>query len=175
MRIGLALLFCLATSASLHAQHSFVNRSFDIRFTEVQETDDAERPEIPQNRRTRIYVGRETAATRITRNWDKPPPGLEHLDASGGLGEWVSLQGRARIRHDVEGKVLTQTIATSSFTARIIIELDGADCKVRFENTLLPGQEYFRMRNIALGTPMRIFRLRTDAGASCAMSAEMLW
>ena len=132
-------------------------------------------PEIPQLRRTQIQVGKTAASTRITRNWASAPPGLEHLEASGGLGEWVSLQGRARLQHRVEGNRLTQTVLTSSFAARLVIELDGEGCKVKIENVLSPGESYFRMRNIALGTPMRITAIRIEANPVCAMSEELLW
>lgn len=176
MRASIILfLACFGASAPARAENLFAGRSFDIFFTEVQETDDPERPEIAQNRRTQIHIGNASAATRITRNWDRPPPALEHLDAAGALGAWVSLQNRARIRHNVEANTLTQTIATGSFIARLVIELDGAACKVRIENALLAGETHFRMRNIAFGTPMRINRIRTEAAPVCRATKDLLW
>lgn len=169
-----AMAFVAAAAPAL-AETAFANRSFDIRFREVQETDDPARPQIPQDRRTRIHVGTLAAATRITRNWTAPPPALEHLEASGALGDWVSLQGRARLQHKVDGKTLTQTVLTSSFASRLVIELDGDGCKARIENVLSPGESYFRMRNIALGTPMRILAIRIEGTPVCAMSEEHLW
>lgn len=138
-------------------------------------TADPERPEIPQNRRTQIQVGASSAATRITRNWDKPPPGLENLDASGPIGAWASLQNRAYLRHSIDGSRLTQTIMTNSFVTRMIIELDGAGCKVRIDYALQNGESYYRMRNIALGTPMRVTAIRTQAPPECIPGEDVLW
>ncbi len=176
-RLFLVLPSLLIAICGARAQSAgpFAHRNFDIRFTEVQVTDDPERPEIPQNRRTRVQVGVSAAATRVTRNWDKPPPGLEHLDARGPLGVWVSLQNRARLRHEVDGNRLTQTILTSSFVTRMIIELDGEGCKVRFEHALLAGETHFRMRNIALGTPMKVRAIRTRGEPVCAADEDLLW
>ena len=176
MRVAI-IITILAAAPVAHAQTAglFANRNFDIRFTETQFTDDPERPVIAQNRRTQIQVGFAAAATRITRNWDKPPPGLEHLDASGQLGQWVSLQNRAHLRHQVEASRLVQTIMTSSFVTRMTIELDRAGCKVRLDHALNPGEKYYRMRNIALGTPMQIRDIRTEANPTCALAEDVLW
>lgn len=164
----------MATPACAQSAGPFANRNFDIRFTEIQITEDPERPEIPQRRRTQIQVGTSAAATRISRNWDRPPPAIEHLDASGMLGSWVSLQNRARLRHAVDGKRLTQTILTRGFATRLVIELDGAGCKARIDHALQPGETHFRMRNIALGTPMLIREIRTIE-PTCAIGEDVLW
>jgi hypothetical protein len=176
LAVGCAL-GCVApiTLARAQSAGSFANKTFDIRFTEVQATEDPARPEIPQNRRTIIRIGEDAAATRIVRNWDKPPPGLETFEAAGPLGKWISLQSRARLRHVVDGPRLTQTIMTSSFVSRMTIELQGAGCKVRFAYFLLPGETYFRMRNIALGTPMRVKAIRVEAAPQCAIAEDLLF
>ena len=171
----LAAFACLTAPAQAQSAGVFAHRSFDVMFTEVQATDDPARPEIPQNRRTQIAVSANAASTSIMRNWDKPPPGLENLVAAGPIGEWISLEHRARLRHSVEGKRFTQTILTSSFVTRLIIELDGGECRARVENNLLPGEGFFRMRNIALGTPMRITAIRTEGQPECAVAEERLW
>ncbi len=177
MRIPPPLLLVLLAAVPAAAQGGggFAGRSFDIRFTEVQFMQDPERPEIPQNRRTLIEVGAASAAARISRNWDKPPPGLENLDAAGPLGAWVSLENRARLQHKVEGNRLTQTILTASFVTRLIIELDGAGCAARIDYMLAPGETHFRMRNIALGTPMRVDSIRTRGAVDCAVADERAW
>ena len=176
MRIRSLVFFALVAAGPACAQSAgpFANRNFDIRFTEVQITEDPERPEIPQHRRTQIQVGSTAAATRISRNWDKPPPALEHLDAAGPLGAWVSLQNRARLRHAVDGKRFVQTILTSSFVTRLVIEIDGESCAARVEHALRPGETRFRMRNIALGTPMYVKEIRI-VEPTCEIGEDALW
>ncbi len=175
MRLVLLLALLAPLAARAETAGPFANHNFDIFFTEMQITDDPERPEIPQNRRTQIQVGIGAASTRISRNWDKPPPALEHLEAAGALGAWVSLQNRGRLRHSVDGKRLTQTVMTASFVARVVIELEDKDCKARIDYALQPGERYFRMRNIALGTPMRVFEIRAQGQPKCRVGEELLW
>jgi hypothetical protein len=165
----------LAPPAAAQSAGPFANRAFDVTFTEVQLTDDPERPEIPQNRNTHIEVGVETAATRITRNYDKPPPGFEQLDAMATLGAWASLDNRAAVRHEVTGQRLVQTIISRGFVSRLVIDLDGKECRVRIDNALQPGEPGFRLRNIALGTPMLVKGLRIDGKPSCAVREAVVW
>ena len=52
---------------------------------------------------------------------------------------------------------------------------DETPVRARIDNALQPGEPGFRLRNIALGTPMLVKGLRIDGKPSCAVREELAW